>query len=211
MVCPMGIRLGFHSHLTHGHSLAGGAYDTQQQQQGKLTLTKTFKGQSPRRETEKKLRLRMRGNWEKLRKIVLVSTKAKYMLTLWCSHSIPQYILSERPTHVHQMTQSLRNSCVHKSPKWKPIQMLSTTTTTTTKQIHCEIVYCKEKVYYFTKCKKRKESQRYTFRKKKPDIKEYILYGSISIKFKTGKLIPGIRIRTVGCYWLRSLGNSWRC
>lgn len=56
----MGITLGFHNHLTHGHSLAGGACDTQQQQQGKLTLTKTLKGQSPRRETEKKLRLRMR-------------------------------------------------------------------------------------------------------------------------------------------------------
>lgn len=67
-------------------------------------------------------------------------------------------------------------------------------------QIHCEIVYCKEKVNYFTKCKKRKESQRYTFRKKKPDTKEYILYGSISMKFKTGKLILGNRIRTVGCY-----------
>ena len=89
MVCPVRIRLGFHNHLTHGHSLAGRACDTQQQQQGKLTLTKTFKGQSPRGETEKRLRLGMGGNGEKLRKIVLVSTKAKYMLTLWCSHSTP--------------------------------------------------------------------------------------------------------------------------
>ena len=26
-------------------------------------------------------------------------------------------------------------------------------------QIHCEIVYCKEKVNYFTKCQKRKETR----------------------------------------------------
>lgn len=68
-------------------------------------------------------------------------------------------------------------------------------------QIHCETVYCKEKKQSTSlNAKKRKESQRYTFRKKKPDTKEYILYDSISIKFKIGKLISGNRITTVGCY-----------
>ena len=161
-------------------------------------------GEKQKREDE----TRDGGNGEKLRKIALVSTKAKYTLTLWCSHSTPHYIPSERPTHVHQMTQSLHNSCVHKSPKWKSIQM------PINKKINKSTVKqytAKKKAKYFTKCKKRKESQRYTFRKKKPDTKEYILYDSISIKFKIGKLISGNRISTVGCYWLRSPGNLWGC
>ena len=72
-------------------------------------------------------------------------------------HSIV-YTLRETYTRPLNDAQSLRNSCVHKSPKWKSIQM-PINNNKKNEQIHCEIVYCKEKVNYFTKCKKRKETR----------------------------------------------------
>ena len=73
----------------------------------------------------------MGGNGEKLRKLVLVCTKAKYTLTLWCSHSTPQYILSERPTHIHQMTHGVFVTAVFiKAPNGNQYRCLSTKTQT---------------------------------------------------------------------------------
>lgn len=117
-----------------------------------------LQGQRPREKQKIGLRLGMGGNGEKLRKLVLVSTKAKYIAPYGATIP-PQHILSKRPTHIHQMTHRVYITAVFIEA---PNEINTDAYQQKHKQTHCEIVYCKEKWLLLNA----KESQRYILGKR---------------------------------------------